>query len=200
MRANHIFSIVLLAICFIAIGSAISFGQVPGRLFGVPICTGFYVDVDTSAVHKRINKLEQSADSLRREAARLSDSLLRERIPTFGNYGEEFQKYWKRDTPFENYQLPFDGLYNLKPNPILPHLDNNPPFIEPDNNPQQWNIDPRDGDFFDQRIPHSPFYYNPPNNIERMPSPKIEPFKDEKKNPIKDFKGWYYERVADIAK
>jgi hypothetical protein len=99
-------------------------------------------------------------------------------------------------------------LLHLPQNPV-PHLDLDPQFINPDNNsPQPW-LDPAPGeDFFDPRTPHSPFYYTPPDNIERMPndihgrmpSPKIEPFKkDEKSNPIRDFKGWYFEKLADIV-
>lgn len=203
MKYFQRFLTLLFIISILASVTVRSFAQskCSGRLYGIPICSGFSVDHDTSSIHRRINTLEQSADSLRKEAAKLSDSLLRQSMPTFRNYGEEFSKQWQLNVPHELH-YPFDGSLHL-PNPMIPYLDIDPQYINPDNNsPHQWKIDPiPPDDFFEQGVPPSPFYYIPPENTRRMPSPKIEPFKkDEKKNPIRDFRGWYYEKVADIGK
>ncbi len=160
MKYFQRFFTILFTISALAVVTVRSFAQsqCSGRIYGIPICTGFCVAIDTSSVHKRINKLEQSADSLREE-----------------------------------------GSLHL-PNPIVPYLDIDPQYINPGNNyPYQWPIDPTTPDeFYEPGIPNSPFYYIPPNNIERMPSPLIEPFKKEKKsNPIRDFKGWNFEKLAD---
>ena len=81
-------------------------------------------------------------------------------------------------------------------NSTIPAADGSSPKTQSFEGPPPIIIDP-DEDFFEPGVPHSPFFYDHPKNFEPMPSPKIQPFKDEKKNPIKDFKGWYYENLAD---
>ena len=124
----------------------------------------------------------------------LSDSLRRQPMRTFRDFGEEFKKQWELQVPYEQFHLPFDGSLHL---PQIPPLDLDNFFYHKLGRPMPPIIIDPDEDFFEPGVPHSPFFYDHPKNFEPMPSPKIQPFKDEKKNPIKDFKGWYYENLAD---
>jgi hypothetical protein len=78
------------------------------------------------------------------------------------------------------------------------HWDERSPLPPLDNDPI-----PNSPDLIEPGVPHSPFFYVPPKNFEPMPAPRIEPFKIEPKdegNPIRRFKGWYFEKLADISK
>jgi hypothetical protein len=138
----------------------------PSSICGIPICTGFWVDLDTSPVHKRINKLEQSADSLRKEAMRLQDSIAG--IESSGGGASLLPKN------FGHFFQNSDSL--LGPGSVF------------------GNSTPKDFHFEIPNLPENRFFDRFPNGtIEGFTSPEIR----KKKAPIKGFKGWYIEELAD---
>lgn len=170
MKNIHAFLTLLFAILLLASITEGSFAQSEcrSRLFGVPVCTGFYVDTDTSSVHKRINKLEQSADSLRKEAMRLQDSLAG--IESSGGGASLFPKN------FGHFFQNSDSL--LGPGSVF------------------GNSTPKDFHFEIPNLPENRFFDRFPNGtIEGFTSPEVR----KKKAPIKGFKGWYIEELAELS-
>ena len=165
MKNFHVFPVFLSTIFLLALQSEKSLAQSQccGRIFGIPICTGFCIDLDTSSVHKKINKLEKSADSLAKEAERLKDSLVGK--ISHKDFGDLF--------------LDADSLIGSLPD-----------------NLKKWEAIPKEYHF---EVPDLPEY-----RYKRIPRGQIDPFalpkENKKQSPIYGFKGWYFEKLADIGK
>lgn len=153
MKNFHVFSILLSAILLLVLQSERSLAQsgCHSTISGVPICTGFYLHIDTSLA-SRINTLKKSADSLNKEAKHLEDSL---------------SEGWMDSKLPDKFQE-----QNTKPKPTPSGILSLPNTIRG----------------FCSEI----------NGI--ASSPNFELFKENNHTPIPGFKGWYYEKLADIAK
>jgi hypothetical protein len=128
-RSFCFFAIILLAACT---ANMFLFAQVPQNQYDLKL---------------QMKGLNKQADSLRKEAKHLQDSLSYKLGNIFS--GDSLLKGWTKDFHFEIPNVPDYRFFERSP-----HED-----IKP----------------FD-----------------------IKPFKeDEKKKPIEDFKGWYYEKLAD---
>lgn len=119
-----------------------------GTVFGIPVCTGFCLDKKDDAKRKeQIKRLRHEADSLNKEANKLSDSLkggleiniepgmhlysdsLNSRFHIQGNRGSsnEFHfntpeyRFYDRNLPF-NYQIP----EQVEPYMVIPKQRENP--------------------------------------------------------------------------
>ena len=174
MKYFQAFFILFSAIFLLAVQPDKSLAQSEccGTLFGIPICTGFCVELDSSSVHKKINKLEKSADSLRKEAERLDDSLA-EKI---------------RHNDFRFFSL--DSKGNLRLDGDSTHWSGHWPDSL---SIKGWtNAIPKDYHFEMPNIPEYKFFQGKSN-------PFSFPKENKKRTPVKGFKGWYMQELAELG-
>src|SRR5437016_2943815 len=101
------FAGVILGVC-LPVTTSFAQSSCKGVLFGIPVCTGFCLEIDStsedkSSQDKWIEDLEASMDSLSKQAQRMQDSLVttlkRARIDSLlGKLPKEMQK-WKFEFP-----------------------------------------------------------------------------------------------------
>src|SRR5579872_3157780 len=135
-----------------------------------------------SDLQSRITKLQRQADSLKREARHLKDSLLvKHRHNAFGKL---FLNTDSLENEFRSFSIDGDSCHGYYRFPDSLSLKGWAEKL-----PKNFHFE----------IPDLPEY----RFFNRMPHGRTEPFlepkQEKKKTPIKEFKGWYYQELAENA-
>jgi hypothetical protein len=156
-------------------------------VYGIPVCTGFCLDNDSSSMTKWMDGLGASLDSIHQHATRMQDSLVRNHVQLLRKTMDSIRKQIKTVK---------DSLDNYEGGGNMGEIFSNPDFknffTNGDSIVKNWNWKREMPEL--PNIPHNKFFY-------RLPKPEQfkVPFPESKEqNTIKNFKGWRYDKLASL--